>query len=211
LIAVRRFCAVLLAALVTTAAGAQVERQGDSIVFRGRIDDGSVKAFLRLLREAPVRRLVITSGGGLVDPALDMAEAVRDAGLDIEVPASCMSSCANYVFPAARHKRLGRPDAVGWHGNMAHILYLARTGQGAWSAAELADAERLARREQAFYAGLGVDGFVCWFGKIPPHDVPDFYALRPADLERFGIREVEVAATVPPPLPRPDVQMLDLR
>jgi hypothetical protein len=124
---------------------------------------------------------------------------VREHGLDIEVPRTCLSSCANYVFPAARHKLLGHPRAVGWHGNMAHVLYLHRTGQQTWSEALVQDARQLARDESALFRRLGVDGFVCWFGKIAPYDVDEFYALSPGDMARFGIGDVAVGTGEPGP------------
>jgi len=96
-----------------------------------------------------VTRLVITSGGGLVDAALDLAEAVHARHLDVEVPSTCLSSCANYVFPAGRRKLLARPGAVRWHGTMAHVLYLQVSGQDHWSDVEIGQARELARREQA--------------------------------------------------------------
>lgn len=183
------------------APAATVAREGDALVFRGRIDARSAAWFLQLLDEPGVQRVVLTSVGGLVGPALDMADAIHARGLDVEVPTLCRSSCANYLFPAGRRKTLGWPGAVAWHGNMAHVLYLAQTGQEHWSAPQLAQARALARREAAFYRRIGVDGFVCWFGKIAPYGVDDFYFLRAGDLARFGIRDVAVHDGAAPPDP----------
>ena len=189
-------CALLLALVAPVHAqptpSAEVAREGQAIVFKGRIDGASASRFLELLREPGVARLVITSHGGLVDAALDMAEAIAERGLDVEVPQACLSSCANYVFPAGRRKRLGHARAVGWHGNMAHVIHLQETGQGRWTEPQMQEARRLAAREQAFFQRIGVDGFVCWFGKIAPHDVDEFYALTTKDMARFGIRDVTV-------------------
>lgn len=182
-------------------APASVQQVDDAIVFRGRIDAPAVTQFLVLLQDPRITRLVITSHGGLVWPALDMAEAVHARGLDVEVPEACLSSCANYVFPAGRRKLLARPDVVGWHGNMTHVMHLHQSGQGTWEERAIAGARVLARREQQFFARIGVDGFVCWFGKLPPHAAPGFYAVAVADMERFGIRDVQVldAAAAPDP------------
>lgn len=171
---------------------ATVARDGSALVFTGRIDADAVVRAVRLLQDPQVTRLVITSGGGLVGPALDLAEAVHARGIEVEVPTACMSSCANYVFPAGRRKVLGRTGAVAWHGTMAHVLYLHATGQGTWSDADMAGARELARRESAFYARVGVDGFVGWFAKLPPYAVDEFYCLSPADMARFGIGDVTV-------------------
>lgn len=193
----RRLVAAGLAALGALAAQAQpapasVEQRGDAVVLQGRIDGDAAARAIALMQDARIRRLVITSGGGAVDAALDLAEAVHARGLDVEVPRACMSSCANYVLPAGRRKLLGRPGVVAWHGNMAHVLHLQRTGQAQWSEAEIAQARRLAQREAAFYARLGVDGFVCWFAKLPPYGIDEFFSLSPEDMAKFGIRDVDV-------------------
>jgi hypothetical protein len=181
----------LLATAPSSAAG--VERAGDALIFEGRIDAASAARFLQLLREDPkITRLVIASGGGLVGPAIDMAEAIHERGLDVEVPRACHSSCANYIFPAGRHKTLGWPGAVAWHGNMAHVLHLQQTGQAQWSQAEIESARGLAQREAKFFRRVGVDEFVCWFAKLAPYEVPDFYYLSARDMGVFGIRDVTV-------------------
>lgn len=178
---------------------------GDAIVFQGQINPRSAAEFLRLLQTRPrIRRLVIDSQGGGVAAALDMAETIHARGLDIEVPGHCYSSCANYIFPAARRKTLGRPDAVAWHGTMTHVMYLQQTGQAQWTATQIEGARMLARREQAFYRGIAVDGFVGWFGKIAPYSAPGLYSLPLADLARFGIGDVMVRNPVLEP-PNPAV------
>lgn len=196
--------ALVALSLLPAAAGAQpasasVELLDDAIVFSGRIDARSAADFLRLLGQGRARRLVITSVGGVVGPALDMAEAIHAGGLDVEVPRACMSSCANYIFPAGRNKTAGRPGAVGWHGNMAHVLYLQQSGQANWSEAVIADARTLARREAEFFRRIGVDPFVCWFAKLRPYGVQEFYSLDAADMARFGIHGVTVRNAVPAP------------
>jgi hypothetical protein len=179
--------------LAAGASGAQVVSiRGDALVFEGSINARSGEAFQQLVRDPRVTRVVITSGGGQVATALDMAEAIRERGLDVEVPDNCRSSCANYIFPAGRRKLLGHPAAVSWHGNMTHVLYTQQTGQSSWTEPQMASARLLAQREAEFYRRLGVDGFVCWFAKIPPYNVPDFYWLSPGDMAGFGIGDVTV-------------------
>ena len=200
-------CALASLCLLAAAHGqTTVRREGDAVVFRGSIDREGAREFLRLSADPAVLRLVIRSQGGLVDAALDMAEAVHDRGLDVEVDGACLSSCANYVFPAGRRKLLSGPGAVGWHGNMAHVLYRAQRGEGQWSEELMAQARTLARREQDFFGRIGVDGFVCWFGKIQPYAEADFYALSPQDMGRFGIRDVAVRDPAQPA--SPEVRML---
>jgi hypothetical protein len=196
--------ALILLVAVTTGGHAQrpptatVTQVDDSVVFSGRIDAASAARLLELLKDPTVTRLVITSGGGLVTPALDIALAVQARQLDVEVPSLCVSSCANYIFPAGRHKTLGRLGAVAWHGNMAHVMYLQQTGQASWGLNEVEDARQLAAREAEFFSRIGVDGFVCWFAKIDPYHLEDFYYLSVEDMERFGIGSVTVREASPP-------------
>ena len=70
----------------------------------------------------------------------------------------------------------------------------------------LVQARALAAREAEFFRRVGVDGFVCWFAKLPPHDVDGFYTLSPADMAGFGIGEVEIQ--VPGSQPPDDVQRI---
>lgn len=169
-----------------------MEAVGNTVIFNGQFNARSVAQFLRVLQDPAITRLVITSRGGNVAAALDLAVAVHNRQLDIEVPTTCLSSCANYVFPAARHKTIGRAGAVAWHGNMTHVLYLHQTGQASWSESEMQSARELARREAEFFRRIGVDGFVCWFAKIGPYNVDDFYYLSVEDMKRFGIHDLIV-------------------
>lgn len=202
LLSLHQAAAALLAAL-TLAASAQrppattVEVDGDTVRFHGQINETAAAEFLRLLAERPVTRLVITSGGGQVAAALDMAQAIHERQLDVEVPTACHSSCANYIFPAARAKLIGHASAVAWHGNMEHVLYLQQTGRARWDERLMEGARYLARREAEFFRRIGVDGFVCWFAKIAPYDVHDFYSLPAEDMERFGIRQVTLRDAQP--------------
>lgn len=178
-----------------------VQQVGDAIVFEGQINRDTAAHFLRLLRDPAITRLVINSRGGLVGPALDMAHAIHERQLDVEVPSACHSSCANYIFPAARRKLLGRPGVVGWHGNMAHVLWLQQSGPRRWNEQQMVAARKLARREREFFRRIGVDGFVCWFAKIPPYGVEDLYTLAVEDMAGFGIVGVtqrDGAAPAPP-------------
>lgn len=180
----------------------------DAIVFKGRIDSRSAAEFLALLKQPDLKRVVITSGGGNVAAAIDMALAIHERQLDVEVPAACLSSCANYIFPAGRSKTLGHPTAVGWHGNMQHVLYLQQNGQADPQTQPAAGALELALREVRFYRQVGVDGFVAWFGKVAPYNVDDFYALSVADMAGFGIGDVAVRDPAPAAAGNPEVRVI---
>ncbi|MGG7607652.1 hypothetical protein [Massilia sp. BKSP1R2A-1] len=60
--------------------------------------------------------LSIRSRGGPVTAGVPLGRWVRERGLDIKVMEYCLSSCANYVFPAARRKVVSNFAVIGYHG-----------------------------------------------------------------------------------------------
>jgi hypothetical protein len=51
-----------------------------------------------------------------------------------------------------------------------------------------------------------VNGFVCWFAKIAPYHVEDFYYLSAQDMGRFGIRDVSIGNDEPPAPATPELR-----
>jgi hypothetical protein len=174
---------------------------GRTVVFQGLISEGAVDEFVRVIELHDVNRLLIASGGGHVAPAIRMARAIYDREMDVEVVGLCFSSCANYIFPAGRNKLITGLGVVGWHGNMQHLLYLHQIGEVPIEGAWLDEVTKLASLETDFFKTIGVDSFVCWFGKLPPYNVPNTYFLAPVDMAKFGIGNVAV---------RPDYALTDL-
>ncbi len=60
--------------------------------------------------------LSIRSVGGPVNAGIALGRWVRERQLDIKVLEFCFSSCANYVFPAARRKVVSNFAVIGYHG-----------------------------------------------------------------------------------------------
>jgi hypothetical protein len=173
---------------------ARVEVSGDTVVFNGLITPEAADRFLSAIDAGPIAHIKIASGGGVVEPAIRMAEQIYARGLDVEVVGPCFSSCANYIFPAGRHKSIGAKGIVGWHGNLHHLLYLHETGAKPVAKAHLKDLERVAAMESRFFEQIGVDEFVCWFAKIAPYNVHNLYFMSSDDMARFGIKDVSVRA-----------------
>jgi ATP-dependent protease ClpP protease subunit len=87
-----------------------------SICFNGQINKASATQAAEMLESKSVKTLVISSSGGSVHYALDMAEYIQAKKIDIVVNHYCVSSCANYLFLAARYKYVTQGSFVGWHG-----------------------------------------------------------------------------------------------
>jgi hypothetical protein len=176
-------------------------------VYRGAISAENNAGFFARVAGQPVRLLLIDSIGGDVAAAIDLADWVHARQLDIAVTGVCLSSCANYVFPAARQKEIRPGAVVAWHGNYHHlahtglwrddvVLRMQRDGEDRETATRYVQSQvaRLVALERDFFARIGVYEQVCWIGKQPPYNVADYYFLSAADMARFGISRVQVPA-----------------
>ena len=168
--------------------------RGSSLVFDGPISRSSADAFIDAVKSNPVERLIITSQGGDVDSAIDIALLILEKRIDVEVTDYCLSSCANYIFPAGTRKYITGTGIVAWHGNIRHLQYLAQTGRLSYSEAERSNIDRLVDRETVFFAKASTDEFLCWFGKIEPYSIPYSYLLSKEDMELFGLNNLDVRA-----------------
>jgi hypothetical protein len=212
-----RTLALLAAAFLATAASPGASE--GVVRYSGEITEEKNRSLFASVADRPVHRLVITSGGGSVQAGVALGRWVFENGLDVEVADHCLSSCANYVFTAGHRKRIRPGAVVAWHGSYTHldrtdawpddIAYRMRTyGEDADTARSNArrTVDRLVALERAFFREIGVDGFLCWVGKMPPHEAPDYYTLSVADMARFGVTGV----VAPQPYPGPAARRTDV-
>lgn len=96
----------------------QVFLDGDKIHYQGGLaKEANEKVFEIFERNtAKIKWLSIKSVGGEVNLGLDLAEFINKNRLNVEVTEYCLSSCANYVFPAAHEKRITNHALIGFHG-----------------------------------------------------------------------------------------------
>lgn len=172
----------------------RIEVANKSLLFTGPITPDSADKFLGTLVSQPVERILISSGGGGVEPAIRMAGEIHRRGMDVEVIGPCFSSCANYIFPAGKHKTISGTGIVAWHGNMRHLLYLHETGAKLQTPEHLAEIQRLQPLEAAFFRSIGVDELICWVGKLPPYNARNMFFLSVEDMARFGVAHVAAHA-----------------
>jgi len=86
-------------------------------VLQGRIMAGDDKVLRDALTDH-VDTIVVNSGGGDVIPALKMAALIRARNLRVAVDGACVSSCADYLFIAARRQVVLTHSVVLWHGGV---------------------------------------------------------------------------------------------
>jgi hypothetical protein len=153
----------------------------------GPLNAEVAQAFEQLSRAQALTTLEVDSGGGDVAAGMAIARTVAAQGLAVTVRGHCMSSCANYLFTAARTRHIAPGAVVAWHGTVSHLLYLHRTGQDVLNGQALAYIEHMAAQEQAFFREHGIDGFIAWVGKLAPYAARNFYILSAEDMARFGV------------------------
>jgi hypothetical protein len=204
----------LLVLVFSLARGAEVRADTDTARYRGEISAENNQRFFARVAKWPVRRLIIDSPGGEVEAGIALGYWVFRHGIDVIVEDRCLSSCANYVFPAGRRKFIRKGAFVAWHGNYHHLratglwrddvaARMAGTGETA------ATAERHVRRqvqhlvalERDFFHRIGVDQRLCWVGKMPPHSAPGYYTLSASDMARYGLKSVHTPLGYPGTVP----------
>lgn len=198
--------AVLLAAVLCIAnpASADISLAAGVAYYRGSISAEQNQRLLEVVQGKVVKRLVITSSGGEVEAGITLGLWVFNHRLNVEVQEYCLSSCANYVFPAGYHKFIDAGAVVAWHGNYNHLKQtglwqddiasrMERHNEDAATAKiQLReDVERLAGLESDFFARIGVNEYLCWIGKAPPYNALNYYFLSKEDMERFGVTHVQ--------------------
>lgn len=209
--------ALILLAVAATAAQRRGGMEPRIVHYSGAIDAEHNRRFFASLGGAPADRIVVTSGGGEVDAAMALGRWIFEHEVDVEVAEYCLSSCANYIFPAGNRKIIRAGAVVAWHGNYHHLKVtggwrddvtarMKHHGEDARTAEQEVhrQVERLVRMERQFFRRIGVDQYVCWVGKMPPYSVPNYYFLSRDDMARFGITDVHV----PPAYEQTDVSGL---
>ena len=96
----------------------QVYLDNGELHYVGALDEEANKRLFVLydgLADKPTV-LSIRSKGGEIDVGMGLGHWVHERRLDIKVLEYCMSSCANYVFPAARRKTVSNFAVIGYHG-----------------------------------------------------------------------------------------------
>ncbi|HGE8268061.1 TPA: hypothetical protein ACGD2I_002570 [Aeromonas hydrophila] len=78
---------------------------------------------------------------------MDFGEWVFNKKLDVQVDGYCLSSCANYVFPAANNKLLGRHAIIGYHGGASSQCFDLSDIDEMYK--DLPDEERIKKKQEA--------------------------------------------------------------
>lgn len=156
--------------------------------------------------------LSIRSPGGEVNAGMDLGSWVRAHKLNVRVMEFCLSSCANYVFPAGIEKIVSNFAMIGYHGGPGKLekLTLDESAQKIYDAlppdqqkalmAEVASiSQQGGRREAQYFEQLGVRADISSLGqsqrydqfvKANPNAAGWTYSLE--DFARLGVRDISV-------------------
>jgi hypothetical protein len=167
-----------------TSSGPPIRVVGATLCFSGDIDRDSEETTVRLLADPGLATMVVTSDGGEVTAAVRLARALRARGLMLVVHRRCISSCANFLFPAARTKAVAPNGLVIFHGGIAPGAFGGLFGDG-----EERDLLALTR---TFFREIRVDGSITYdppYRRDPRSGVralANEWTATPAALRRHG-------------------------
>src|SRR5690606_33819865 len=153
-----------------------LSREGPRVVFRGAFSPASGAALALALSDESVEGLVIDSGGGDENAALDAAEVILARRLPVTVRGQCTSACANAIFAAGATRTIERASFVSFHHSSRGIEASYRT----LTAAVPAEIARGARRLRALCAARGAD--------------PGILACAAAQI---GLSDIQTQVTIP--------------
>lgn len=96
----------------------QVYVDRDELHYVGGVNEDANKRLFALYDSLATKPSVLSirSVGGAIGPGMALGRWVRERQLDLKVLEFCMSSCANYVFPAARQKVVSNFAVIAYHG-----------------------------------------------------------------------------------------------
>lgn len=196
---------ILVGPLPTMASPTTVFVRGDTIIIDGPIESGLFARVQRAYGDQ-IRKIQVTSPGGDVSEGISIAELVRDKNLTVEVKGMCGSSCANYIFMAAKQKKVFPGGQVCFHGNSNTSTpnfkifreQVVVTDRDKLSASQLEEnirkgwvsIQRIQKREREFYASIGMKVDLGFFN-LENYAGYDWVCPTKAGFARFGISGIE--------------------
>jgi hypothetical protein len=163
------------------------------------LTDASVDNFIKQNEGKPVTRLNIQSRGGELAAGIKLGRWVRKHDADVQVTLFCMSSCANYVFPAGKNKIISPDALVLWHGHaeqkeLREQQDKFRESPVAEGKARYEKIEQQRAMQAEFFKELGIDGALFLLGYEPVKHDTDSWSATVDVMKKFGINAVTAPA-----------------
>ena len=95
----------------------------DQLVYNGWID-GNLSDQIREFPATNLKTIVIDSGGGDVDSAIEAAELMRDHKIKLVVDGYCLSACASILLASGSSNSIKEGSIVGFHRPAGLIVFV---------------------------------------------------------------------------------------
>lgn len=180
----------------------------NAVIYRGKLSPSANQKLLSILKngESKIEWLSITSEGGEINHGMDLGDIVHDYDLKLEVNDYCLSSCANYVFSAAKHHRISNHAVIGFHGGTTgmekEITSFIKALPEKEQVSTKQNLEKYMKsaviREREFFEKIGVDQQITTLGQSSEYKAIGgkeeftgwYYSLE--GLAKLGVSNVEV-------------------
>lgn len=194
------------------AASTEVFVDGDEISYMGGLTaEANAKVFD--LYNKSVNKpgtLSITSLGGDIEVGMELGEWLVEKQLHVKVEDYCMSSCANYIFPAGVKKYIGNKALIAFHGGAHSESFVSNeestlasfpedkreSVKKAMDEALRIHREKTGKRETEFYKKIGVSKSINTLGQSDEYSNHSayyngwYYSLE--YLKKFGVNNLLV-------------------
>lgn len=181
---------------------ANISADSNTVYYNGAINADNVKKVLILIESGKYQTLHINSRGGEIISAMDFGISVFNNKLDVTVTGLCNSSCANYIFPAGRRKKIEVGAFVMWHGDarqksfLLDQTYLERKAlnnshnmsENEW--ARLKYSQASIKKQDSFYDLLSIDGQIARLGHELNKPI-GLWALSAERMNVFNIKNID--------------------
>jgi hypothetical protein len=191
---------------------ANIRLTENTLSFDGPLTERTVAKAMALAEQSEIKiqKLAINSGGGDVNAAMEFGYWIYRNQLDLIVKEVCFSSCANYLFTAAKSRYVNSDAIVGWHGGALAkpaisydwITYLTPRRWYTVDQAIQRDLEEWLQKETEFFHTIGIDQKITVYGQQKKSNCQESegtmgwsYSLD--DLESMGLKNTAFADGAP--------------
>lgn len=137
----------------------------DTLRVWGATDEAMLACFQTAF-DPQVTQLLISSHGGDVSIAMDIAELIAPVGLHMTIERECNSSCANYLIPVARRLTMAPRGLILIHGSVDDA-FIKRLEAGGMEARRLDIFKSLHARQADFMTTYDVPPAWLLFRRLP--------------------------------------------
>lgn len=196
----------------------KISIKGPNLVYEGILSaDGFDQIKIKTKNnKQKIKWLYIDSPGGEINVSMDIGLWVFNNHMNVKVHNVCLSSCANYIFPAGEKKIIERNSIVAWHGSATqdslNDLPLDQVEELLDSIEDPNEKElqrkkivedhanyiaRMKQKQAIFFKTIGVDQSITIIGQSEKYNVKNFWAISVKDMAKFGITNVTAPHNYP--------------